>query len=357
VTRNVHSFAQHGLFAVTLAGAGLCASAAHAHINLDTEGTHMSRYGESDIKTAPCGRANGARGTNVYTYKPGATITITINEYVAHPGYFRIAFDQDGDDGFADPATITGEHGSCAGDPKCGPGMEDFCNNDTVLLDNLDPHPSAGFGNTPSYTWSVTLPNVECANCTLQIIQVMTDLNIHFAAYPSDDIYYQCIDLVLSNAATEEGDTPMMNDAIDCKAGAPTAGSGGVGGDGGASGAAGAAGEAGMMAATGGMMGVPTGGTGGMPATGGVGGTAGTAAQPAGEGGVSGAAGAAGAMAGAAGIGMMVGTGGSAPVTSSSESSGCTVANIGARTVGLPGVLGWLALSLLLARRRKLVRA
>ncbi|MDD9940116.1 MAG: hypothetical protein OXU20_03540 [Myxococcales bacterium] len=156
------------------------------------------------------------RGTNVYTYRPGATINISVRETISHPGYFRIAFDADGDDDFPVPEGTSGEFGDCMGDPACGEGKEDYCSNETVLLDNLDPHASAGFLTQETYTWSVTLPNIECDNCTLQIIQMMNDFNFHPRPYPADDIYYHCIDLVLSNDAPETNDTPVENNGMVC---------------------------------------------------------------------------------------------------------------------------------------------
>ncbi|MCA9560948.1 MAG: hypothetical protein KC583_20510, partial [Myxococcales bacterium] len=41
----------------------------------------------------------------------------------------------------------------------------------------------------------VTLPDVECDNCTLQVIQVMFDKPPQTS--PGNDLYYQCADLVL----------------------------------------------------------------------------------------------------------------------------------------------------------------
>src|SRR5687768_14244914 len=76
------------------------------HISLERSDTHLSRYGDGEQKDAPCGRKDGKRGTNVYGYRPGETITITLTEFVTHPGYFRIAFDDDGDDAFVDPQSI-----------------------------------------------------------------------------------------------------------------------------------------------------------------------------------------------------------------------------------------------------------
>ncbi|MFA9472798.1 MAG: hypothetical protein ACERNK_19695, partial [Deltaproteobacteria bacterium] len=49
------------------------------------------------------------------------------------------------------------------------------------------------------YMATVTLPNVTCDNCTLQVIQVMYDKPPYTT--PGNDIYYQCADLVLREGA------------------------------------------------------------------------------------------------------------------------------------------------------------
>ncbi|MCX6129376.1 MAG: lytic polysaccharide monooxygenase [Proteobacteria bacterium] len=177
----------------------LVTQAASAHFDLDSAGTHKSRYGRKEIKKGPCGRTGGVRGKNVYTYEPGATIQVAIDEFVPHPGYFRIAFQKDGDNEFVNPQTILPINRECLGIAADKCGATDFYNTPNVLLDNLDPHQRGPFNKR--YSWDVTLPDVECKNCTLQIIQVMTDeFPIHAPydpSYSSEDIYYQCIDLVL----------------------------------------------------------------------------------------------------------------------------------------------------------------
>jgi MYXO-CTERM domain-containing protein len=193
------------------------ASAAAAHISLEQGGTHMSRYGDGSdkLKGAPCGVAGGTRGTNVYTYQGGETISVSLAEYIPHPSYFRIAFDDDGDDDFAEPASIEpiDPMRPCPVNAADKCGAPDYYNNATVLpmMDNLDPHVTASLGQ--SYTWDVHLPKVECDNCTLQILQVMED-TIHGAYNPTPgdpndnpyvaDIYHQCIDLVLTAAHTDD---------------------------------------------------------------------------------------------------------------------------------------------------------
>lgn len=190
-----------------------------AHIDLERAGTHVSRYEQGerggDTKAPPCGNPEGTATGAVYTYEPGETITVSVAEYVSHPGYFRIAFDDDGDDDFMDPRWIVpldpqNREGGCpidntdncrVGDPMTD---GDFFNNDTVLLDNLNPHVASREGGAQAtYTWQVELPEVECDNCTLQVIQVMMDpaRGFHgvYDTEPGDDndVYHQCIDLIL----------------------------------------------------------------------------------------------------------------------------------------------------------------
>ncbi len=234
-------------FAV-LATVGVAAPA-FAHISVDQGGTHLSRYGDSYLKDQPCGKAGGTRGTNIYTYAPGATITVSFVETISHPSYFRFAFQQSGDDEFKEPASIKpiDPNRPCPIDSGDHCGASDFYNTPNVLpgMDDLDPHLA---GASKTWTYQVTLPNVECDNCTLQIIQVMEDNQFHGDYDPTpgvgiEDIYHQCIDLVLKNGA------PTTNDG----------GTGGAGGGGGGTGGTGGSGGGG----TGGSGGGGTGGSGG----------------------------------------------------------------------------------------------
>lgn len=160
---------------------------AHAHLSLTSP---PSRYGPDELKPGPCGLVDGERTSNVTYYEPGEEIEVVWDEYVDHPGHYRIAFDDDGDDDFVDPATTM-----------------DRYSNDTVLLDGIA---DKGPGER-SYVARVTLPNVACDRCTLQVIQVMTDKAPYTT--PGDDIYYQCADLVLReggdiDAGTDPGVDP-----------------------------------------------------------------------------------------------------------------------------------------------------
>ena len=152
------------------------AAPAAAHIELLAPAKRVS-----GLKTGPCGERDSVRGDDVCELRPGATITVAWDETVDHPGHYRIAFDQDGDDDFFDPASFE--------DVSGGPG---------VLLDGIADRDVGG--DDRRYTQEITLPSVECDNCTLQVVQVMTDK----APYgDGNDLYYQCADIVLSESAPE----------------------------------------------------------------------------------------------------------------------------------------------------------
>jgi len=179
---------------------------ARAHLSLTSP---TSRYGPDVLKTGPCGKPGGERSENVTYYEPGETIEVRWNEYVDHPGHYRIAFDDDGDDDFIDPPL---DHFV---NP---PSMMGPYSNDTVLLDGIT---DMGPGQR-DYMATVTLPDVTCDNCTLQVIQVMTDKDPF--TIPGDDIYYQCADLVLRSGGTppDAGTNPGTDAGTNRDAGTDT---------------------------------------------------------------------------------------------------------------------------------------
>ncbi|MGB8224109.1 MAG: SCE4755 family polysaccharide monooxygenase-like protein [Polyangiales bacterium] len=160
-----------------LAVVALSPGQARAHLGLSSP---PSRYGPDVLKTGPCGISGGERSQVISYYEPGATIEVQWEEYIDHPGHFRISFDAVGDDDFVDPAT-----------------MMELYSNDAVLLDGIADQAA----DEPDYTATVTLPDVTCDDCTLQVIQVMYDKPPYTT--PGNDIYYQCADLVL-----QEGGAP-----------------------------------------------------------------------------------------------------------------------------------------------------
>lgn len=178
-------------------------SPAVAHVQLSYP---AQRY--PDQKQGPCGRENGTRTDNVTTLEAGATIDVTWDETVEHGGHFRISFDADGHDDFVDPTNAS--------------------DTNPTVLENSIPDRVVSDGNR-GYTASVTLPDVECDSCTLQLIQVMTTSS----TYTSGDLYFQCADLVLTrgtsggpDAGPGEGTDDAGSDEPGGDAGPDTGGTG-----------------------------------------------------------------------------------------------------------------------------------
>jgi hypothetical protein len=211
------------------------AQTAHAHI--DMYGELKGRGGDQKVK--PC--EGEPRSDEPYEFEPGATIELGVMEGIPHDGYFRIAFDNDGTD-FKDPQSIApinpdryGEGKKCLGTAKDRCGKSDFCNmssdgnGPTVLWDNLDPHLGADVTLGQTRTWTVKLPNVECDNCTLQVMQVMEDpVGDEHGPFDGDkDLYYRCVDIVLKKGVGKTPGTvsePGENEGLECR------GSSGAGG-------------------------------------------------------------------------------------------------------------------------------
>ncbi len=145
-----------------------------------------------DQKAQHCGVDGQVRTNRVTTFSPGETITVTWLETVNHPGWYRIAFQPNGSV-FGIPPASNGPagNGTASNFPTLNQEGPDV-GGSIVLKDRIP---------DGTLTTTVTLPNVECANCTLQFIQVMTDKPLYTVDALSDDIYFNCADITLSNGA------------------------------------------------------------------------------------------------------------------------------------------------------------
>jgi MYXO-CTERM domain-containing protein len=299
---------------------------ASAHIKLRSP---TPRDPNNPLKSAPCGPAASTRGSSMTMLTSGQKLTVSWDETIQHPGHYRIAFDSDGQD-FPDPMSFT----------DIAMPNKDLGNGVTILLDGIMDKAGAGIGNTP-YTAEVTLPDIECTNCTLQLIQVMTDK----APYGNgDDIYHECANLVLKKAGGAAAGS-----------GAVAAGSGGAGaaGAGGASGAA----AAGSGAPTSGAAGSAAGGSSvaGAPAADAAGSTA-SAARSSVAGSLASGGSVAMMQAPATAAGSAAAAGALAPVPAAAAAdSSCAVASAGTkRDHGLgSAVLALTAVAFVLRRRRR----
>lgn len=114
-----------------------------------------------DIKTGPCGDL--PRSENPVELIAGSTIEVEFQSTIYHQGAFRIAFAQANDEGF----------------------------DDNVLVDNIPDDP-----NQTNRSVSITLPDVTCEACTLQLIQSMLDRN------PPTN-YFSCTDIRLVDGSAQ----------------------------------------------------------------------------------------------------------------------------------------------------------
>lgn len=161
MNHTIKSFA----IAILVCTAGTAVQHARAHALWDPQGLIKPRSNRDDIKSGPCGEP---RGNNPVTLASGATVELSIERTIYHQGYFRIAFSPAGD--------------------------EDF--DAYVLADQVPENSSQRF-----YNVRVTLPDLECDSCTLQLIQVMLDRN------PPTN-YYSCADIRLVRATPDDMQPP-----------------------------------------------------------------------------------------------------------------------------------------------------
>src|SRR4051794_22052179 len=86
----------------------LSPAVAAAHVRI----TSPTPRSSTELKDQHCGMA-GLPRANVHTMAPGSTLHLVWDEYVQHPGWFRISFQQNGDI-FEIPRSSTGPTGGGA---------------------------------------------------------------------------------------------------------------------------------------------------------------------------------------------------------------------------------------------------
>jgi len=182
-----------------LGGAPLVAAPAHAHINMLEPAPRAPGRPDTQLSRGPCGqRANARREDGVRVFRPGQSIELEWEVYVQHVSYFRIAFDADGDDSFSARPSMPRD--PAADDPTLLPAGDG-----ELILDYIQDRT----GDIDRVERRVTLPDVECERCTLQLIQFTYGLPI------ADATYHQCVDLVLDASAPGGDDEPEGSAAGD----------------------------------------------------------------------------------------------------------------------------------------------
>lgn len=185
---------------------------AQAHIHLTQPLSRTDNTLGDPQKTRGCGDPGVTRiATRVTTYKSGQTITVKWAETIAHPGWYRISFQPNGET-FRIPPASNGNAGD--GTASNYPtedltGMTDPGGTGSLILKDRIP--------TATLQYDVTLPNIACTNCTLQVIMVMTNNKPYDADAVGDatagDIYYQCADITLAQDPPDAGAMGTTPDA------------------------------------------------------------------------------------------------------------------------------------------------
>jgi MYXO-CTERM domain-containing protein len=161
---------------------------AGAHFVLQTPPATFEQDDFGDPQKAPpCGDQGQSVPTDIVTpYQAGDTLTITLEEAVYHPGHYRIAL-------VADIADLPPEPPVTPGDTPCGSAPIDPDPQFPVLADGVFEHDSPMAG---PQTIEVTIPaDLECDNCTLQIIQFMSN---HALNNPGGCYYHHCATISVS---------------------------------------------------------------------------------------------------------------------------------------------------------------
>jgi hypothetical protein len=146
-------------------------------------------------KAAPCGTSDITKGTptgKVTAMTGGEMLHIKIKETIYHPGYYRVALSVlDRSELPADPVAETRD--SPRG-PISVSGKIDPAPKPPVLADGLFEHRERP---APDTFWEtdIKLPNINCDNCTVQVLQFMEE---HGLNKEGEFSYHHCADLKIT---------------------------------------------------------------------------------------------------------------------------------------------------------------
>jgi len=167
------------LFGVIVAAALSGSAQAHFVLVQPAASLVQNRLGDPQ-KIGPCGgvSANPGRGTPanpgvpsgaVTSVKGGTDMPLLVHESIFHPGHYRVALARTAAQLPKDPAvtileTEKGPRSSSAviANPPVAP----------VLLDGIFAHTERA---TQNFEATIPIPNINCPNCVLQVIEFMAD--------------------------------------------------------------------------------------------------------------------------------------------------------------------------------------
>ena len=188
------------LFTGTLLAAGalmaIAPQAAHAHFKLLAPDSWLVENDLGDPqKKAPCGGTSqnaGEPSGKITELTGGQTVHFKVQETVFHPGHYRIALAVNSRNELPpDPEVTTRD--SERGDWSVSAEIMNPVA-PPVLVDGLWAHTDRAAIAEPWET-DITIPNINCDKCTLQIIQFMAE---HGRNRDGDFSYHHCADVKIT---------------------------------------------------------------------------------------------------------------------------------------------------------------
>jgi hypothetical protein len=165
--------------------------AAKAHFALNKPPSALSAE-DGGKGSPPCGGEQIAPSNVVTKVQGGSPLTIQLLEFVPHPGHYRIALSVNSRAELPpDPDVVVDENAlslsAAIQDPPKFP----------ILADGLFVH--TDISGTKSWQAEVMLPNIDCAKCTLQVVEFMAE---HLANVGGGYFYHHCADLQITAKPT-----------------------------------------------------------------------------------------------------------------------------------------------------------
>ena len=184
-------------FFILIGGLAITIQSASAHFKLLEPASWLIEDNRGDPqKAGPCGGSNTDWGKPSYIVAKaigGQKLHIKIQETVYHPGHYRVALAVNSPTELPlDPQVSTkdSERGpmSISATIQSPPAIP-------VLADGLFVHSTRPTGPMEPFETDVQLPNINCKNCTLQVVQFMAE---HAFNNPGGYSYHHCANLQIT---------------------------------------------------------------------------------------------------------------------------------------------------------------
>jgi hypothetical protein len=178
--------------------AGMMPTVTQAHFKLLEPTSWLIEGDRGDPqKAGPCGGTNTDWGTptNVVSKAVGGSkLHIKLQETVYHPGHYRVALAVNGRNELPQDPEATTENTDRGARSVSAKIMSPV--KAPVLADGLFVHTAAV---TTPWETDVTLPNINCKKCTLQVVQFMAE---HGVNNPGGFTYHHCAELQITADST-----------------------------------------------------------------------------------------------------------------------------------------------------------